>query len=184
MTYFYSPVITDWQKQIIMGTILGGSSIVKPKKGRNSYLFMRSCDEMWLEYKSQELKNFASQKPFTKEGRTLRWHSNCFPIFNEFRELFYEDDVKTVKMAILDKLRDIGLAIWYGDCGKIKKNNVIINTHKFGEKGTGIINDYFNQIGIESEITKEKNNYRILMSEAGSVKFLATIGHRLPTFMI
>ena len=112
MTYFSSPELTNWQRQIVLGTILGGSSIVKPSKGRNCYLFMRSRYRDWLAYKSHELNIFSSQRPFTEEGNTLRWHSNCYPVFNEFRDLFYVDGVKAVKMEILDTLKDTGLAIW------------------------------------------------------------------------
>ena len=34
MTYYDNPDISDWHKQIIVGTVLGGSSLVKPKKGQ------------------------------------------------------------------------------------------------------------------------------------------------------
>ena len=184
MTYFTSPDLSDWQKQIIIGTILGGSSVVKPTKGKNCYLFMRSKNRDWLNYKSQELNMFSSQQPFTEESNTLRWHSNCYPIFNEFREAFYVNGSKIVNMEILNELRDIGLAIWYGDCGKIKKNKVILNTNNFGKKGTDIIAQYFNEVGVECSVLKErKNNYRLQMTEEGSVKFLSIIAHRLPNFM-
>lgn len=183
MTYYESPNLSDWQKQIVMGTILGGSSLVKPKKGRNCYLFMRSKNKEWLTYKSQELKRFSSQRPFTEEGNTLRWHSNCFPIFNEFRELFYKDDNKIVTMDILDQLRDIGLATWFGDCGKIKKTYAFLNTHKFEESGSILIVKYFNEVGIESKIATERGNYRVAFTKAGSEKFIATIGDNLPEFM-
>src|SRR5581483_2301925 len=147
MTYYDNPEISDWQRQIILGTVLGGSSLVKPKKGRNCYLFMRSADKSWLKYKAEELASFASQRPFTIEGNTLRWHSNCYPVFSDYYEKFYKDDKKVVTMDLLDSLRDIGFAIWYGDSGKLKSGQVLLNTNKFGEEGTKIISDYFQQAG-------------------------------------
>lgn len=183
MTYYESPEIVDWQRQIVMGTVLGGSSLVKPSKGRNCYLFMRSKNRNWLCYKASELKQFSSQRPFTEEGNTLRWHSNCFPVFNEFRELFYSNNKKIVNMEILDQLRDIGLSVWFGDSGKFKKGIVTINTHKFGEEGTDIITKYFNEVGINSKTVKERGNFRTTFTKEGSEKFLLTIAHRLPDFM-
>ena len=184
MTYYSSPKITDWQKQIIMGTVLGGSSIVKPKKGRNSYLFMRSREHEWLRHKANEMKNLCSERPFTTEGNTLRWHSNCYPIFNELHELFYINREKTVSMAILDSLRDIGLAIWYGDSGKVQKGRIIMNTHKFKEKGTKIIAQYFREAGIgDSEIAKERENYRLKLTSEATKSFFMIIAHQLPDFM-
>lgn len=184
MTYFTSPVLSDWQRQIVMGTILGGSSIVKPVKGRNCYLFMRSRYRDWLVYKSQELKEFASQRPFTEEGNTLRWHSNCYPVFNDFRDMFYsQGEDKVIRMEVLDQLRDIGLAVWYGDCGRVKSSKVILNTHKFGEEGSKLVEKYFNEVDIECKIVTERSNFRIQMTNTGSERFLLTIAHRLPDFM-
>lgn len=184
MTYYDNPEISDWQKQIINGTILGGSSLVKPKKGRNCYLFMRSANKDWLNYKAEELSSLSSQRPFTQEGNTLRWHSNCYPIFTEYHNRFYENNKKLVKMDILDSLRDIGLAIWYGDCGKLKKGKVILNTNKFGENGTQIISNYFREAGIgETNLTKERKYIRLTFSEEATNKFLLILASRLPDFM-
>lgn len=184
MTYYSSPKITDWQKQIIMGTVLGGSSIVKPKKGRNSYLFMRSRDKEWLYYKANEMKNLCSERPFTTEGNTLRWHSNCYPIFNDLHEQLYVNGEKTIGMSILDSLRDIGLAIWYGDSGKTQKGRAIINTHKFKEKGTKIVAQYLKEVGIgDSDIVKERENCRLRLTTEATKSFFMIIAHQLPEFM-
>lgn len=157
---------------------------MKPAKGRNCYLFMRSRNREWLAYKAAELKEFSSQRPFTEEGNTLRWHSNCYPIFNDFRELFYKDGTKTITMEQLDQLRDIGLAIWYGDCGKVKGRTIWLNTHKFGEEGSRVVVQYFNEVGVKCSLAQERKNYRVAMTEAGSQRFLATIAHQLPEFML
>jgi hypothetical protein len=184
MTYYDNPEISDWHRQIIIGTVLGGSSLVKPNKGRNCYLFMRSADKNWLNYKAGELLSLSSQRPFTQEGNTLRWHSNCYPIFTEYYNKFYGSGKKLVKMDILDALRDIGLAIWYGDCGKFKKGKVVLNTNKFGEDGTQIISNYFREAGIgETSLTKERKYIRLSFSEEATDKFLLVLASRLPDFM-
>jgi hypothetical protein len=184
MTYYSNPEIDDWQRQIIIGTILGGSSLVKPQKGRNCYLFMRSTDKNWLNYKANELLALASQRPFTQEGNTLRWHSNCYPVFTDYYNLFYVDGLKKICMEVLDRLRDIGLSIWYGDCGRLNKDKVILNTNKFGVEGTAIVSQYFSEAGIgETKIVKERKYIRLVFSEEASDKFLMTIANSLPDFM-
>lgn len=184
MTYYDNPSIIDWHKQVIMGTVLGGSSIVKPKKGKNCYLFMRSADKKWLEYKACELSLLASQRPFTKEGNTIRWHSNCYPIFTNYYNIFYNENKKMVKMDILDSLRDIGLAVWYVDCGKLHKNKIILNTNKFGEAGTETIVKYFNEVGIgETTLVHERKYIRLSFSEEATTKFLLIVANRIPNFM-
>lgn len=166
-----------------MGTILGGSSIVKPLKGKNCYLFMRSCNKIWLTYKAIELNDFASRNPFTKETSTNRWHSSCWPIFNNFREMFYKGGHKVITAESLDPLKDIGLAIWYGDNGRLEKDMVVLNTHSFGLKSSNTVVDYLQSCGIESEIWMQKDKYRVRLSADGTLKFLKTIAHRMPTFM-
>lgn len=184
MTYYDNPSIGDWHKQIVIGTVLGGSSLVKPKKGKNCYLFMRSANKKWLEYKAYELSALASQRPFTKEGNTIRWHSNCYPIFTNYHELFYEKTKKSVKMDILDSLRDIGLAIWYCDCGKLIKNKITMNTNKFGEDGTETIVKYFNEVGVgETCLVRERKYIRLGFSEEATNKFLLIVASRIPDFM-
>jgi len=182
MTYYNNPTINDWHKQIILGTVLGGSSLVKPKGGRNCYLVMRSTDHDWISYKAVELAVLSSQNPFVEERNTLRWHSNCYPVFTEFYNLLYVNKVKTISMEALDPLKDIGLAIWYGDCGKIKNGRITLNTNKFGE-GNKTIMEYFNQAGIgETEVIRDRRYLRILFSEKASEKFLMLVAHRLPEF--
>ena len=58
MTYQVGPIITEAQKQILYGTILGGSSIIIPNNGRNYYLAMRGNNKIWLNYKIEALKCF------------------------------------------------------------------------------------------------------------------------------
>jgi hypothetical protein len=135
-------------------------------------------------YKAQELKEFSSQRPFTEEGNTLRWHSNCYPVFNEFRDMFYVDGKKTVSMDVLDQMRDIGLSIWFGDCGKVKGKCIWLNTHKFGEEGTSVVAKFFNEVGIKCSLATERKNFRVAMTEVGTQRFLATIAHQLPEFML
>jgi hypothetical protein len=184
MTYYDNPSITDWHKQIIMGTVLGGSSLVKPKKGKNCYIFMRCADKKWLEYKAYELSPLASQRPFTKEGNTIRWHSNCYPVFTDYYNLFYKSNKKAVNMDILDSLRDIGLAIWYADCGKLHKNKIILNTNKFGEEGTKTIVRYFDEVGVgETNLIKERQYTRLEFSPNATTKFLLIVANRIPDFM-
>lgn len=180
MTRFRNPEMTDWQKQIIIGTILGGSSIIDPG-GKNCYLFIRSKINNWLLYKAAELKPFETENGLKKDY----WRSACYPIFNDFRQMFYKKGKKVVTMKILDQLRDIGLAIWFGDCGKIDKNKVILKVHKFGMKGINIMKKYFEEAGIgKSEVIKQNGNNRICLDEEASKRFIMIIGQCLPDFIL
>lgn len=173
-----NPIITIRQLQIIRGTILGGSSIIKPLNGRNAYLSMRCKNARWLEYKARELQSLTTPAPFTVET-TYRWHSMCYPIFNSFRKEFYNNKKRILQLESLDPLQDIGLSIWYGDSGKIEKDCVVLCTHLWGEKGTKTIVDYFKLLGYHPQAFKERNCWRVRIDPKGSKLFLNLISKQL-----
>lgn len=177
-----SPPMTSREKQIIIGTILGGSSIIKPSKGKHCYLAMRGKLGAWLEHKAFQLSKFATEKPFSIE-KTNRWHSLCYPIFDEFRANFYYRDKRRLKIEQLEGLHDIALAIWYGDAGKFHRGQVILNTHIWGEKGTKVFRQYFELIDYSAELFKERGRSRLRLDEESSRKFIKLVCPHLPLFM-
>lgn len=179
MTYIFNPTLSDWERQVITGTVLGGSSLVRPKEGKNAYLIMRSIDKTWLEYKAQELEIFRYNNSFSKENNSFKWRSACYPIFNEFYKMFIYKKARRLSMDILDTLKDIGLAIWFGDKGTCKKGIVSLNLSIFGKKGAETTVKYFNEVGIEAELVDRK----VVFTKHGSERFIATIGEKLPDFM-
>lgn len=179
MTYSLVPKITNDQRQIILGTILGGSSIVKPSKGRNCYLSMRSNNPIWIQCKAQELISFVPETPLLKhQGNYYRWHSKCSPLFNDFYDLFYKDGEKSVSMETLDEIRDIGLAVWYLDCGKLIDGKIEMKLFGFPDKS--VIQRYFEVIGLNNNLVKTK----LMFEKAESERFLKVISEYMPSFKL
>jgi hypothetical protein len=89
----------------------------------------------------------------------------------------YEDGEKIVTMGWLDRLRAIGIAVWYADSGCLmgnKKNNACLRTQSFNEAGNAIICQYFNEVGLECNLNKSKNSQVVVFTAAGS-KILFTM---------
>jgi hypothetical protein len=179
MTHMINPKVTNQQRFLIIGTILGGSSIIKPKKGKNCYLSMREKDLSWLRHKADQLVDLASQSPMTIE-KTNRWHSVCYPIFNEFREMFYEGDKRSLNVDTLNLLHDSSIAIWFGDAGKCKGDHVVINTNIWGEKGTEMIVEYFTSLEWDASVALERKNFRVKLGRESSKEFLSMVSSYLP----
>ena len=156
---------------------------MQPKKGKNCYLSMRCKDITWLQYKAGELASLASQSPFTKE-QTYRWHSLCFPLFRDFKQMFYKRGQRKLATNILDPLHDIGLAIWFADCGKYRAGKVTFNTHIWGKHGSKIIQEYFNLSCFKANLIKNKGYYRVVLDERSSCNFLKLVIPQLPQFQI
>lgn len=171
MTHIINPKITPRQRSVVIGTILGGSSIVKPQKGKNCYLSMRNKDLDWLKFKAKELSNLATKEPITSE-KTYRWHSICYPLFNEFEEMFYKNKERNLKIETLNLLQDHSIAVWYKDCGVINKNQMVLNTHIWGKDGTEKILEYVESLDWKGQIFTERKNYRIKLDEETSQEIL------------
>jgi len=182
VTHLINPTIDSRQMQVIAGTILGGSSIIKPTRGKNCYLSMRSKDGLWLDHKAAELSSLASSEPVTIE-KTNRWHSLCYPIFNDFRTKFYKGKKRKLRKENLDPLKDVAWAVWFGDCGKMDKGRVVLNTHIWKED-SNLIANYFRECGFECEVIKERGNFRIRLEDLYSKQFLALVMPHLPPFMV
>jgi len=178
MTYCRVAVITEWQRQVINGTIMGGSSIMKPKKGINCYLSMRGKNGKWLQCKANEMGLVLPPNPYVIEDKYFRWHSCCSPLFNEFYDNFYEEGKKVARMEILDGLRAIGLAVWFLDAGQLKDDQLFLSVKSFSNKD--IISKYFQEIDIGNEIVKSK----LIMDKKSTEKFVGIIGDYIPEFML
>lgn len=187
MTYEFSPDLKQNQIQILYGTILGGSSIITPALGKNSYLAMRNRDKDWLEYKVEELKHYfkLDNNTIKKDKMTYRAYSIAYPIFNELRNTFYSPyEKKIVNRDTLESLNDIAWMVWYVDAGRKIKDKAYLRTQKFGEEGTKIMAEYFNSLDCFCEINSLKRTFEIVFTEKGTEEFFKVFAHRLPNFLI
>lgn len=176
----------NFQNQVLLGTILGGSSLVKPPKGKNYYLSMRSKDEKWLQYKMAEMFSYFRKPKLHLYNNTYRANSSCSLKLTEIQSLLYTGNKRTVDMDMLNILRDIGIAVWFLDGGSKTgrgRKNAYINTTKFGEDGTKVVLQYFNEVGMACRINRDGNRLKILFTVDGTTVLFKTIAHRFPRFM-
>ena len=179
-------MLYDFEHQVLIGTVLGGSSLIKPPRGKNYYLSMRNKNDLWLKYKMAEMPTYFKNPVLNFYSGTYRCNSSCNETLTSLKEHLYEGNKRTIKSEILDSLWDIALAIWFLDGGSKTgrgKKNAYINTTKFGKEGTQIVLDYFNSLGMTCNVNKDANRFKVLFTVEGTIKFLKTIAHRFPTFM-
>ena len=186
MTYEYSPQLKHNQGQVLYGTILGGSSIVKPAHGKNCYLAMRDSSHDWLEYKVNELKDYfkIDSNTIKKDKNTYRCYSIAYPVFNSLYKEFYQDGKKFIDRELLEKLNDVAWMVWFVDSGKKSKRKAYLRTHKFDLEGTKIIAEYFNSLDCECDFKLTRERYEIVFTHKGSLEFMSTFAHRLPDFLL
>lgn len=187
MTYQLGPELKHNQKQVLYGTILGGSSIIKPDRGKNCYLAMRDRDHDWLMYKTEELAEFFKMDAnvIKKDKNTYRCYSIAYPVFNSLYDKFYDDGKKVLTRDMLESLHltDIAWMVWFVDAGRKSKRKAYLRTHKFGEEGTKAIAEYFNSLDCDCAPHLCRGRYEIVFSNKGAYELLDTIVHRMPKFV-
>jgi hypothetical protein len=176
--------MNDNQRQIILGSLLGNGYICKGRK--SDYFCMRhSVNHLpWLQSKAAELTEFNAGKPWYQHETTCTWRSRCDPVFNDLRKLCYPGGKKQITMDWLNPLRDIGIAVWYGDSGCLtgrNNKNACLRTQSFDLEGNQIIEKYFNEVGLECSMNKSRKSYIVVFSVKATTRLIEMIGNCLPT---
>lgn len=151
---------------------------------RNSHLTMRGVDVKWLKWKAAELCDFNGENPWWEKEKTIRWHSMCYPIFNEIKEMFYRKGKRHIELECISQLDAIGWSIWFADAAKFVKGRIVLNTHIHGTANTKRILKYFQVCDYNAEIFKERNWLRIRFDVESSKRIKMMIDPFLPIFKL
>lgn len=174
----------DDRYQVILGSMLGNGFICKGR--RVDYFCMRHSTKYapWLKVKANELVEFGAKTPYYQYKTTLTWRSACNQMFTDLRGFCYKEDQKIVTMKWLDLLRDLAIAVWFGDSGTMTgrgQKNACLRTQSFGYDGNKIIERYFNEVGIPCGMNKCRDSYVIVFTLEGTQNLFALIANAMPS---
>lgn len=179
-------VLSNREKQFVLGSLLGSSSIIKPIKSKNPHFQMResiSKGGNWIRCKAFELARFSRPKSFVADKDSYRWNSISDSCWNEYLELCYKDGNKCVTPEWLDKLQDVGLACWFLDKGCIKEKSCFIRISRLSDESIENIVNYFKIIDIPVKIKNNGGSKIINFEKENKNKFLKIIAHRFPLYL-
>jgi hypothetical protein len=169
------------RQQIILGSLLGKGFISQPNR-KNKFLTITESKNLdWLKYKAVIIDSRRSI--ILKSNKRFIWKSSNTVEWQNYHNLFYQNNKKCITTHILDQLFDEGLATWFLDKGCFIDRKICLRTTIFGLDGNQIIERYFNEVGMQCRIWKDKGTGKIVFSKKGSEIFLSTIGQVLPKFM-
>lgn len=137
--------LPDEVKEILIGILLGDASIVRRTSTANSRIVYAQTAVTHKEYFDYVLsfflpfcvKHYKPQSRIVKDNRTKKTYSAIsfttmqLPCFNEYRELFYELNVKIVPANIYELLTPRGLAFWLMDDGSKHGSGMHISVYGF-----------------------------------------------------
>lgn len=135
--------LTTFQKQVLLGTVLGDTTIRLPKNGINPSI---SCahgikQKEYCDYKTEIFKSLGAVVTYHKRNKpdprngifyedyTMRIPSN--PELKFWYNSFYINNKKTIPFKLFDNFTDISLAFMYMDDGCKLNNTYSIATNCF-----------------------------------------------------
>jgi len=187
--------LTDLQRQVVYGTLLGDASLDFTRKGSCSLRYThkeKSLDYVLL--KNNILKNFIVRDPLYIKPRTSKpingrivSSTACYigktvthQDFNAMKDIFYKNinnkRIKIFTTEISNYLNDIGLIFWYMDDGSYTGyKNINLYTNNFSyDENISISNMLKEKFDIESKLylAKLQNRYYIRINTLNTKKLM------------
>lgn len=156
-----NPHLNRVEIQVALGSIFGDATIAKPYNCKNSTCYFieghSGAQVEYLKWKHQHLAPLSRGWKLIAPRRnpvTCRTKSSYFqlrsksePVWNQFRTWFYDGRNKVVRRSTLNRLNELGLAVWFMDDGSLTKHQTSryarLATNGFSEDENEIIRKWF-----------------------------------------
>lgn len=176
--------LSDYQKQVIIGCILGDGCLSENWSKTNFRLqITQSINQKdYVFWKYSILRNLILSEPryyFRNQSLTIRTISH--KELTELRNIFYIQNKKIIPANIAKMLSPLILAVWFMDDGNVfKTQNYIhgynLNTQSFTkQENQTIVNALKDNYDIECNIQKNNGYVRIFIRAQSRKKFVSLI---------
>ncbi len=164
--------LSQEQRQIAIGTLLGDGSIKRPPGTRYCSLAMGHSDQQlsYLNWKLEMLKPFASGKIQPHHQRPFH-HGQTFthPEFSKLDKQFYPAGKKEFPLELFQELDPLAIAVWYMDDGSYSGGRSTLATCAFSFEATTRIAEWFTTKGMKAARHSNGNNSWIVgFTKAGT----------------
>ncbi len=194
---YYDVELTEAQKQMVMGSVLGDGTITKS----GAYSCSHSTKQKkYFNHKRQVLYNLHSNCTqiyihsyayLKKDAESIHFTTGCNKYLYELRKIFYPGDKKIFPYEYLkENMEASALAYWFMDDGSYHDGFCYLHTYGYGYNGQKVMKKFlYDKFEIEFEIKKSGSagrNYdkkhHLGLSAKKNQKFLALIeSHIIPS---
>lgn len=138
--------MTERQKQIIVGTVLGDSSIRKGATDKYNFLSCQHGPEQqeYAEWKAKQFEDIGSSskrykritphKTTNKIYECVTFRINSGPHLQKFRDMFYVDNKKVITDEVLQYYTPLAMAVHFMDDGSRSRKTYMIATNGFDKE--------------------------------------------------
>lgn len=144
MKYNKSVTLTDFQKQVLIGIVMGDGSMRKTNVNPSFTCMHGIAQKDYCEYKKEIFNSLGSKIRFNKrktiDRRTGIYYEDCTvylpcnPELLEVYNAFYPKGKKAIPFSLFDSYTEASLAFHYMDDGNKMKNGYAIATQSFSKE--------------------------------------------------
>lgn len=179
--------LTCYQKQVLIGTLLGDSCIKVSNNANTSCLYYTHTfkNKEYAEHKAKIFDNIIipkglitreSYKKFT--GNSYLEFTSCRTIeLSEWRKAFYTPK-KIINKEYMEKwFTDVSLAFMFMDDGNKSKRTIILNTQGFTDEDNHWLAEFFERrFHLKFSVVLHKKKYKVLrLLTESSPKFITIV---------
>ena len=184
----HTEILTEFQMQVCIGSLLGDSSLSRPKNGRNYHLSCYHSEKQinWLKMKHEWLSPLSRpiqmcsymDKRDGKIRTGARFHTISAPCFTELADLLYHNKRKMITNALLKNfLHPVALACLICDDGSWDRAGIQIATKQFTHQDNQRLSRHLNAtFGIQS-VVRQTGKYWNIRLPALSVPIVFDLCH-------
>lgn len=190
-------VLKRAERQFILGTLLGDTSIGLPNKRSKSPRLSSNHSlkqHDWSVYKANMLHRINPRLEILDNPgygcQLVRMVTSCLPCLNSINSLCRPKGKKIISSEWLNSIGPRGLAWWYCDDGTLSQRrpgsvSARFHTEGFGESGTKIIQKWFNKNYGKTYIYIHKKRYFFVsLSAEATKKLFSRIKPHIPECML
>lgn len=187
--------LSDLQREILIGTLLGDGHLETQNKGRTyrlkiEHIFWQKNYIDWLYHILKDWVLTPPQEKIQKVNGILRkkyyFSTVSHGTFRFYAQQFYQNRKKILPKLIQKWLSPLVMAVWFMDDGSIKSNRhraLILNTQCFTrEENKKLISIIKNKFDIEMSLRPQRQQWQLYIGSASVEKFVQLIRpHILPS---
>lgn len=178
--YDLSIKLTDRERSIIIGSLLGDASISKGvwkgKPGNARVRFVQGKAQLeYLKWKKSELQMWIGTPPNLSPiateygGAVHRLNTLTHPVFTEICDLIKpEGKGKRITQELLSFLDDLAIAVWFMDDGSMYQSSAIIAAYSFPQEDLELACSHLTQKGITSKVMQTCKGRVIIINADGA----------------
>ena len=180
--------LTQEQKSLIIGTILGDGYVRIIPKRKNAFLEVNhsATQKEYVYWTYKILKSVVRSGPKLRNGNgnrvACRFYTQCLPEITQLFDYFYKNKKKLIPNDL--KIDALSLAVWFMDDGSRSRNTLYLNTQQFSAFDQSVLQKLLlDMFGIRSTLNKDKIYQRIRIVTQDAIKFCNLIREYIPESM-